>query len=173
MKDPVQAADPTVLARLRVAPMRLAIVLGLSGALGAQLVWTSWHRPLAAPVWQAALFLGGVAALWLAFQLWRTRGLTLELTALELREAGGRRIALMTEMEQVIGGTFALKPAKGFAVRLAAPGDTAWSPGFWWRQGRRIGVGGMTSSLEAHLMADTLTGLLAAQAKAKAKRPAR
>ncbi len=173
MKDSVQAADPAVIARLSAAPVRLAIVVGLSGVLGAQLVWTAWQRPPAAAIWQGAMILAGVAALWLALRLWRTRGITLELTATELREAGGRRIALLSEMEHVIGGSFALKPAKGFAVRLAAPGPTAWCPGFWWRQGRRIGVGGMTSSLEAHLMAEALTGLLVAQSKAKPKRPAR
>ena len=45
----------------------------------------------------------------------------------------------------------------GFVVRARNSMPAAWTPGIWWRMGRRIGVGGLTGEGEA--MAELLAEL--------------
>lgn len=68
----------------------------------------------------------------------------------------GRPLALMEDIQEIERGMFALKPSNGFVVRLKTKAAPAWAPGLWWRTGRRLGVGGVTSAGAAKAMADLL-----------------
>jgi len=50
------------------------------------------------------------------------------------------------DIEKVDGGAFAFKPSKGFLIHLKEPAPSGWHPGLWWRYGRKLGIGGLTSS---------------------------
>jgi len=50
-----------------------------------------------------------------------------------------------------------IKPTNGFVVRARNSMPAAWTPGIWWRLGRRIGVGRLTG--EGETMAELLDEL--------------
>ncbi|MCZ6663693.1 MAG: hypothetical protein O7B81_00130 [Gammaproteobacteria bacterium] len=52
-----------------------------------------------------------------------------------------------------------IKPTNGFVVRARNSMPAAWTPGIWWRLGRRIGVGGLTGGGEGEAMAELLDEL--------------
>ena len=145
---------------LRIAPSapRRALGVGMLVALGLFLVLVALARPPEALGWRLFLLLAGLGALWLARRMWRVSARGLVLTAAGLREAGegGRWLAPIEAVERVERGTFAFKPSNGFLLRTRAPGPRAWSPGVWWRVGRRVGVGGVLRAAEARAAADAL-----------------
>jgi hypothetical protein len=61
-------------------------------------------------------------------------------------------------------GAFAFKPSNGFLVRLDKPLGRGWAPGLWWRLGRLLGVGGVTSASQSKAMAEILSLELARRA---------
>lgn len=99
------------------------------------------------------------AAFLLAYALWRTGRLTLELDKEGLREAGpeGRVVARLEEIRSVDRGVFAFKPSSGFVLSLKRSAPAAWSPGLWWRIGRRVGVGGLVPAWQTKVVAEAIT----------------
>lgn len=153
--------DEQVELRLAPSPGRRAFGLGVTYGLGGLLLYLALAAP-PAPLWQVFLILSGAGALWIGEKMRRaTRG-AVELTAEGLRDADGTVIARMEEIDELDRGIFAFKPSGGFLLRLRAPrAPRAWRPGLWWRMGRRVGVGGMTSRGEARAMADLISLRLA------------
>jgi hypothetical protein len=133
------------------------VATGMIAALGALILWIAVAQPPAALGWRLFLIGSGAATLWLAVRLWQATGIVLELTGVELREAGGRSIARIDEIEAVNRGVFALKPSNGFTLVLRRAPGAVWAPGLWWRLGRRVGVGGVTGRFDGRRMADTLS----------------
>lgn len=160
MTDPSE--DP-VLSTLSVAPARRWIGVGTLALLGLLLLYVLVAHPPSGIGSVLVLLVFGFVALAGAEALRQATAYNLELTATELRESGGRRLALVAEIESVERGAFALKPSNGFMIRLKAPAARHWSPGLWWRLGRRIGVGGVTSAGEGKAMSEALGFLLAGQ----------
>ena len=64
------------------------------------------------------------------------------------------------EVEALERGLFAFKPSNGFLIRTRAPKPRGWQPGLWWRVGRRIGIGGVTSAGQAKAMSEIMAALL-------------
>jgi hypothetical protein len=93
--------------------------------------------------------------------MWRATGLSVDLTAAGLSDSTGRIIAPLAEIRSIDRGAFAFKPSNGFLVRLKTRQPRAWAPGLWWRFGRSVGVGGVTSRDQAKLMAEFLAAMLA------------
>ena len=153
MTDP----DPFEL-HIAPSPMRRALGVGMLATLGAMLVAIALARPPEALGWRAFLLAAGGAALWLSRRMWRASARGLVLTEAGLREEGegGRWLAPIEAVESVERGAFAFKPSNGFLLRTAAPGPRAWSPGVWWRVGRRVGVGGVLRAAEARAAAEAL-----------------
>jgi hypothetical protein len=110
----------------------------------------------AAAPWLVVLFALGGAAIWLGVRLWQATALPLELTPAGLRVADGRVVARMAEIGRVGHGVFAFKPSNGFVLTLDRPAAAAWAPGLWWRLGKRVGVGGVTSRHEGRAMAEII-----------------
>lgn len=121
-------------------------VVSLSGALG-----------------RVALLAGGVGAIWFAETMRRATGVELILTETALIESSGRVLANLDEVVSVERGALALKPSNGFTLVLQSRQPRAWAPGMWWRLGRRVGVGGVTSAGAAKFMAEQIAFQIAAR----------
>lgn len=148
---------------LRAAPLRrvlgLAMLWGLAGLL-ALLALSGLTVP-------AAAALLGIAALavWAAERMRRATAGALVLSEAGLETDDGRLIAPLEQMLRVDRGVFAFKPSNGFVLILRAPvGPALWAPGLYWRRGRRIGVGGVTSAGAGKAMAEAIALRLAARA---------
>jgi hypothetical protein len=87
----------------------------------------------------------------------------LELTRSELREAGGRVLFSLDEVDSVDRSIFAFKPAGGFLVRLKAPTTRGrvYAPALWWRARARVAVGGATAGSQAKPVADLIQIIVA------------
>jgi hypothetical protein len=133
---------------------------GMLVLLGGLLMWVALARPPEALHWRIFLLGAGAAALWLADRLVRATAVHLELTRDALRDGRGRVLARVADIRAVHSGVFALKPSSGFTLRLEHPASVAWQPGLWWRLGRRLGVGGVTSGREARYMAEVIAAML-------------
>ena len=156
--------DPeAVVAVLCATPARRIVGAGMVGALG---LFTLWLAGSQGPQQRGALILfalAGCVALYAAVRMWRATAVTLELTGIELREAGGRRLASVADIRAVSRGTFAFKPSNGFVLRLSQAEPFAWAPGLWWRIGSRVGIGGVTPAHPGRAMAELLAGMIAAR----------
>jgi hypothetical protein len=133
---------------------------GLIGVLGVILLSVAVRFPPVDIPWLIFLIVLGIGCIVLSWKLWEATATTIELTRLELREAGGRIICTLDNIESVDRGFFAYKPSNGFLVRLHAPVGRVYAPGLWWRAGRRVMVGGVTSGSQAKSVADLITILL-------------
>lgn len=150
--------DPDeLLASIDPQPARRWAAVGMIGALGV-IVWgVAAMRPPEAFGWMLFLVFFGASALWLAWSMWHATGRVLELTRSELREVGGRVLCTLDNVERVDRGAFAFKPAGGFLVKLKEPaGERVYAPGIWWRWGRSLAVGGVTSRQDGKNVADMM-----------------
>lgn len=145
-----------------------------------------WLVLIAMAALAALLFMGGIGAwarapmttfvmlpisgvlAWFAAALWRTRARAIRFDGETLTDDAGEVICTLDEIEEVNRGFILFKPTKGFVVTLKAARPWGWSPGLWWRLGRRIGVGGSTPGRGARDMADAITGALAMRAMEEA-----
>ena len=107
-------------------------------------------------IWKLLLIGGGAALIVLADRLRRATSVAIEFTADGLRESTGRVLCTFDDIEKVERGAFAFKPSNGLLVRLKTPADAAWAPGLWWRYGRKIGIGGVTSAGQSKAMSDMI-----------------
>lgn len=154
--------DPDeVLVTMTPKPARRWFAVGSTGVLGSILVYLAATFPPADLAW--LLFLVGMGLLFLywAWRVWQATGVTLELTRTELRERGGRQLCAIENVERVDGGVFAFKPAAGFLVHLRDPMGRVYAPGLWWRSGRRVAVGGVTSRAEGKAVTELINVMLA------------
>ncbi len=146
---------------LHASLARRATSLAVHLALGALLVWIAVASSTMPFGWRAVLLGLGIVVLILAREGWCESAQALVLDASGLRQENGDLIAPMDLIASVDRGVFAFKPSNGFVLHLTRPIGLAWAPGMWWRTGRRVGVGGVTSGAGAKAMADTLAMVLA------------
>jgi hypothetical protein len=107
------------------------------------------------------LIVFGAAAIYGGYRMWDVTGHMIELTEEELRLSDGRVIFRVEDVHKVDRSFFAFKPSNGFLVTLKVAYPNTWAPGLWWRFGKRVGVGGLTSGAEGKMMADTLAAMIA------------
>ncbi len=153
-----------VLARVEASTPRRWIGVGMLSVVGILVIYVAFARPPEL-AWQAFLMVIGAGSLWLAYRMWIATEDAIELTETELRTQSGQVIARLDQIESVDRGTFAFKPSNGFLLRTRTSAQNTWAPGLWWRLGRRIGIGGMTSAAEAKFMSEALMTLLTTQAR--------
>jgi hypothetical protein len=159
-----QGSDPTgdeVLVTVTPRPIRRVLATGASGLLGAILIYVAAAFPPVDPLWLVFLVAAGALCLWWSWRVWQATGVRLELTRTELREAGGRQLCRVDNVDRVDGSAFAFKPAAGFLIHLREPRPRASAPGLWWRAGRRVAVGGVTARGEGKAVAELLNVMLA------------
>ena len=150
-----------VLERITPNAPRRAIATGSLGLLGALLLWLSLTNPPVDIGFLLLLLTIGAGSMWLSWRLWQSSGIVLELTRDELREQGGRLIARIDNIDKVDRGFFAFKPAAGFRLALHERMPTVYAPGLWWRRGRMVMVGGVTSRAQSKAVADLISIRLA------------
>ena len=155
--------DDEMLGRIDPKPARRYTAVGGLGLLGTILIYLAAAHPPAELGWLAFLLVLGAGSLWLAWRLWGVSAVPLILTRAALREEGpgGRVICAIDNVASVDRGFFAFKPANGFLVRLKTPAGRVYAPGLWWRAGRTVMVGGVTSGAQAKSVADMMKLLLA------------
>ncbi|MEQ6204092.1 hypothetical protein ABMC88_13665 [Sulfitobacter sp. HNIBRBA2951] len=159
--DTTPLTDPNeVLAVVKASTGRRILGLGSLLLLGVLLVYIAVVQSPEIQ-WRLFLLVLGVAVLWLADRMRRATETQLELTETELRDSDGTVIALVDEIEGMDRGFFAFKPSNGFLLRTKDKGENEWRPGLWWRLGRRIGVGGMTSAHQTKQMSEILAIIMA------------
>ncbi|MDG1738740.1 MAG: hypothetical protein P8L68_09915 [Paracoccaceae bacterium] len=151
-----------VLMTVQASPMRKYFGASTLAVLGFMMVYlgVSLQGEIAS---RAILTVGGAFMLWSTGRLLAAASQSLELTADELRASSGQVLARINDIEKVDRGTFAFKPSHGFIVIMKERQLRAWSPGMWWRLGRRIGVGGITNGGQNKAMAEMMTMLLASR----------
>lgn len=170
-KDPDPDPDE-VLATIDPHPIRRVFTTGVVGMLGLILIYVAAAAPPADLEWLAFLVILGLGSLYLSWRVWGATAVTLELTRTELREAGGRVLFALDEVESIDRSVFAFKPAGGFLVRLKSPTTRGrvYAPALWWRWHKRIAVGGATSGAQAKPVADLIRIIVA---EMKGEMPAR
>lgn len=142
------------------APRRMMGIIVLA-LLGIVLVYAGVMQPPENLIWQLLLVAAGGVTIYMADRMRRASVTTLELTCEVLRESGGRVLARLDQIETVNRGMFAFKPSNGFVIITRQPQERHWTPGLWWRIGRRIGVGGVTPPAQTRYMAEMMQTLLA------------
>ncbi|WP_297769654.1 hypothetical protein [uncultured Roseovarius sp.] len=152
--------DSEVLVVLSASTGRRLFGVGAVGGLGLTLLYLVLAQAPALG-WQVFMMGSGALALWMATRMWRATEQWLELTREGLRDNNGRMIAPIDQIISVDRGVFAFKPSNGFMIRLKKKAPAAWQPGLWWRAGRRVGVGGVTASTPAKVMAEIIQDLIA------------
>jgi hypothetical protein len=150
-----------VIERITPSAARRVMATAALGLLGSMLLLVAASNPPTDIAWRLFLVVVGVGSLWLSWTLWRVTGVVLELTRDELREVDGRVLARIENIRSVDRGFFAFKPASGFRLSLIERGSTVYAPGLWWRRGRMVMVGGVTSRGQSKSVADLISVLMA------------
>lgn len=150
-----------VLATLSPSPFRRVGATAALAALGCVPLWMLVFRTPQTPVAQAVLLAVGLFVVFLAYRLWQSTAVSLVLTRDGLFDSTGRPLAPLDEIAKVDRGMLAIKPSNGFVVTTRRPLGRGWSPGLWWRVFSWIGVGGVVPAVQAKVMSDALTALLA------------
>lgn len=150
-----------ILTLIHASRPRRAFGVGVLALLGAFLIYIAVAFPSGDLRWQGFLLLFGMAVLWLGNKMWRATGQVIELTGTELRMSNGAVIASISQIRSIDRGTFAFKPSNGFMLRLSEKAPRAWHPGLWWRLGRRVGVGGVTSAAQTKAVAEIISVMIA------------
>ncbi|MGI3183682.1 hypothetical protein [Nioella aestuarii] len=146
-----------VLERITPNGPRRVFATGSLGILGALLIWIAANHPPSDLGFVALLLIIGAGSIWLSRTLWQASSVVLELTREELREKGGRLIARIDNIEKVDRGFFAFKPAAGFRLALKERMSSVYAPGLWWRRGRTVMIGGVTSRAQSKAVADLIS----------------
>lgn len=162
MQENLTSGD--VLATVTPSVARRVLGIGLLCVLAAMVISVAIGTPPSLG-WQIFLVAMGAICLMVANEMRKSTGQTLELTADELRDESGTVLARMEDVMSIDRGAFAFKPSNGFVLRLAKPYARAWRPGLWWRAGKRVGVGGMTSGRETKFMSDIIAVMIAEREK--------
>ena len=163
MTDIPQTMQPgvgDVLATAKASPARRGVGLLALAGLGVVLIHSALTRSPDLG-WQIALAAIGLGFIAIAELMRRSTASALELTDDALRDADGRVIVRMDEIERIDQGAFAVKPSNGFLLKTNRRVPRGWRLGLWWSLGRRIGVGGMTPANETKLIAEMIRAKLA------------
>ncbi len=149
-----------ILAVVEASAPRRWIGVGMLTVVGTLVIYVALASPPALG-WQLFLIVAGAGSLWLARGLWIATLDRLELTREVLRTSAGDVVAVVDEIEALDRGIFAFKPSNGFLIRTKNPNARSWAPGLWWRNGKRIGVGGVTAASQTKFMSEVLAAIMA------------
>jgi hypothetical protein len=150
-----QADQDGVYAVVAASPMRRVGACAVLYLLGALVIYIAVLPPLKMFFTPFLMGLGG-AILWVGERLRRATRAQIILTEDALRDSDGYLIAELSQVIAVDRGAFAMKPSNGFTLKLTQKQPHIWAPGLWWRLGRRVGVGGVTSAGQSKFMAEQI-----------------
>ncbi len=150
--------DTEVLLEISPSPMRRWMALFCLIGLAVLLVTLAIGD--VPDLWRLFFVLLGAGVLWAGNRLRISTTDGLVLTRDKLSTKSGRLLAQIDNVETVERGVFAFKPSNGFLIRLKTSDGNGWSPGLWWKTGRKIGVGGTLSGGQSRSLADMMSMLL-------------
>ncbi|TDL85821.1 hypothetical protein [Meridianimarinicoccus aquatilis] len=148
--------DTDIVATLTPSPVRRIIAVLSLAAVALMLLWIVLVTPPSDLGWLFFLVAGGLGLLWLSWRLWTATEGQIVLTRDGLFDSSGRCLTTIDNIKMVERGPFAFKPSGGFAVQLKEAPGRGWSPGMWWRFGRRLGVGGVTPVAQSKVVAESI-----------------
>lgn len=149
-----------IIATLKPATFRCWGALAIIVGLGVLLLWISATGAAGSPAATIIFLIFAALSFYAAFRIYEIKEISIILTKDGLFDTAGRTLCRLDQIKKLDRSFFAFKPSNGFVVSLKEPIGRAWVPGLWWRFGRSIGVGGVTSVSQAKSMADTITLLL-------------
>jgi hypothetical protein len=152
-RDIITAVVPSI--------MRRAFGVGVLSCAGFLMLYIVVTQPPEGLQWILVLILAGGMFLYGSYKMWDATGYRIELTDDGIRMSNGIVVARFEDIHAVDRSFFAFKPSNGFLVTLNKKYTNTWVPGLWWRIGKRIGIGGLTSGAEGKIMADTLAAMIA------------
>ncbi|MEO0485242.1 MAG: hypothetical protein AAF092_04960 [Pseudomonadota bacterium] len=156
-----KAPDPDeVLAELGASAPRRIFACVMSAMLGAMLFALAVLAK-AEFVMSIGLALLAFFVLWRGWVQWSVTEARLILTRRELKSSDGVVLTAVDDIAKVERGILAFKPSQGFLLRLKAPAESLRAPGLYWRFGRSLGVGGVTSAGAGKFMAEMIQALIA------------
>ncbi len=159
MTNPTESVPGEALAMVhRPNWMRWVVVVALT-ALGAGFLWLFLAKAHSGIETMLITF-AATGAFWLAFSAMGARSSYVILTKEGFYDEHGDMLCPMSEVDKVDAGLLALRPSKGFLLRLRTSAPWGWSPGLWWRFGKRFGVGGATPGRAGKDMADQAVALI-------------
>ncbi len=150
-----QPDENGIYATVEASQPRRIFAYGVLFSLGALLIYITLAQPPALH-WLIFMLAFGISMLWQAERLRRASMMIIELTETEVRDSAGTVLAHMDDIRSVERGSFAFKPSNGFTLVMKTKKPRAWAPGLWWRVGRRVGVGGVTSAGQSRFMAEQI-----------------
>ncbi len=152
MQNPIATVEAST-------PRRIFGMTVLAG-LGGMFLYLAFTTPQV--FWARLILLAfGAGALYMTDWMRRATLGRIDLTEEGLFDQDGNQLAAIEDIAGVDRGHLAIKPSNGFVVRLHTAGPRAWAPGLWWRRGKRLGVGGVTSAVQSKYMADALMTMVA------------
>lgn len=140
-------------------PSRIRYWIGITGvtSLGVFLIFLVFSQAANSYASQVLLGAFGFGACYTAHKMYKNGLHGILLTKDGLFDTKGTAICTIDQIKAVDRSFFALRPSNGFSLTLHEPLDRVWVPGLWWRLGKRVGVGGLTSYSAGKSMADILT----------------
>jgi hypothetical protein len=88
--------------------------------------------------------------------VYRAKGMVVRFDGEAVFDDTGLVLCRIDDIEKVERGIAPLNPSSGFVIRTHKSQPSGWSPGLWWRFGRRIGIGGATSARAGRNMASAI-----------------
>jgi len=136
-------------------------VIALLIAMAAGVLWSVFGVGVDSGLKTILLTLAAAGCLWLAYAVLQAKGSAVVLTKDGFYDDDGDLLCALSEVDRVDAGLMAFRPSKGFLVRLKTSAPRGWSPGLWWRIGKRFAVGGATPGRDGKAMADLLANMIA------------
>ena len=155
--DKNEPAEIEILAQIQPSQARFWGAFGVISGFGLFLMWIALSGAAPSALGSFIFVVFSLLCFVIVYKIRATQGRGILLTREGLFDTTGRAICALDEIEKIERSFFAFKPSNGFLVRLKTPLETAWVPGLWWRFGRRVGIGGITSVSECKAMADTIS----------------
>lgn len=155
------SSEPEIVAQLYPTPARYWFGIITIGTLGLFLLWICAAAINLSFAGRILVLACGLLLLYLAFRIHKSGRHGVLLTEAGLTDTNGNAICTIDSVTGVDRSFFAFKPSNGFLIRLNTSLPLAWHPGLWWRIGKRVGVGGITSAATGKAMSDALSLLLA------------
>lgn len=149
--------EERILAEVTPSISRRAIAVFMLLALGGVLIYVTFSTPPQSLIWRSVFVVAGIGALVVADTLRRATAFRIIMTHDEIRDTQGRVLCRMDDITAVEKSAFAFKPSNGFLLVTKQPQSRVWAPGLWWRFGRKVGVGGVTSAAQGKYMADLVS----------------
>ena len=141
--------DSAIVEVRRPAMARLALLCAIVALFGIFLTLALRDGAVVMGVLAIPAALGAVV-------VYRAKGSAVRFDGEAVFDDTGLVLCRIDEIEKVERGLAFFNPSSGFVIRTHESQISGWSPGLWWRFGRRIGVGGATSARAGRNMASAI-----------------